>query len=365
MRIFLSRSVDVEVTLFNDVANFLKAIPGAVIIDIPESVINMFPEDAEEDWPRPGFDEFYQKCEGLRQFSGGRLNKDDVVVFLSGIPNDQNWFSAFQLPTAKRNIFICTEDWEYYLPESKVHFAIAYQVVENCMQVLMDLNYEKPENASYIHTKSRGCLNDFCGDKRDIRLKIQTANICETCLDKIKSYPDANAFLPYAHFVMNAVRDKFINRPEVKAPEEILNSFELEIRPSLRSMRLCLGGKTLVQIELSGLRFSLYYTIIKFSEAYDGISPNQLAVRNTENREVFDFIRRVYHNNENESAITKLGTDSDMFSQYRSKINLQIKNEITKNYPNRPEGLLKKIQISPSKNGIYKVPFGGKIRVIE
>jgi hypothetical protein len=365
MRIILTRSTDVELTLFHEVVNFLKAIPGATILDFPETAITMVSDGSEDDWQKPEFDDFYRKCEGLREVFGGRIQKDDLVILLSGIPNDQNWFSAFQLPTSKRNIFICTEDWEYYLPESKVHFAIAYQVVENCMQVLMDLNYEKPENAPYIHMKSRGCLNDFCGDKRDIRLKIQTANICESCLEKIKSYPEANAFLSYAHFAKNAVREKFINKPEEKTSEEILNGFVLEINPSLRRIRICLGSTTLVQIELSGLRFALYYSIINFSEAYGGVSPNQLAVRNIENREVFDFIRQIYHNNENESAITKLGTDSDMFSQYRSKINLQIKKEITNNYPNRPEGLLEKIQISPSQNGIYKIPFGGEIRVIE
>jgi hypothetical protein len=54
-----------------------------------------------------------------------------------------------------------------------------------------------------------------------------------------------------------------------------------------------------------------------------------------------------------------------MFSQYRSKINHHIKKEITNQYPNRPEGLLEKIQISPSQNGIYKVSFEGEIRVID
>jgi hypothetical protein len=365
MKIILTRSADVDSTLFAEVANFLQAVPGSVVSAIPISTIKMIPDGSDNEWKTPEFDDFFAKCDGLRQFSGQPIDKDDIVVLLTGIPNDQNWFSAFQLPTSKRNIFICAEDWEYYVPESKVHFAIAYQVIENCIQVLMDLDYENEENSSYIHSKSKGCLNDFCGDKRDISLKFRTADICETCLDKINQYPEATAFLSYAHYVMNQVREKFVTRPENMGQWANQNGISLEINPGMRRIRICTGSTTLVQIELSALRFALYYSIIKFSGESGGISPNQLADRSIENREVFDFIRQVYHNNENESAITNLGKDPDMFSQYRSKINHHIKKEITNQYPNRPERLLEKIQISPSQNGIYKVSFEGEIRVID
>jgi len=359
MKIILTRSADVDSTLFAEVANFLQAVPGSVISAIPISTIKMIPDGSDNEWKTPEFDDFFGKCDGLRQFSGQPIDKDDIVVLLTGIPNDQNWFSAFQLPTSKRNIFICTEDWEYYIPKPKVHYAIAYQVVENCLQVLMDLDYKKEENHPYIHVKSRGCLNDFCGDKRDVILKIRTADICETCVDKIKEIKEANKFFPFANKVMLQVREKFVARIEEAIQQPNPADFILEINSNERQVNAVYGNERIFSFELPPLEFAVYRCILEFRNTPGGVAKYHLT---EETNQVFLFFRKAYDNPDNVKAISDLGVKPNMFSQYRTRINKKIKDrfqEAEQTHPGIPNNLLELLQIAKSANGVYRINFGG------
>jgi hypothetical protein len=42
-------------------------------------------------------------------------------------------------------------------------------------------------HAKHTHKDTRGCINDFCKDKRDIVMKMRTGDICRQCTGRIMS----------------------------------------------------------------------------------------------------------------------------------------------------------------------------------
>ena len=71
----------------------------------------------------------------------------------------------------KENIFIYGEEWEYYTKKD-AKYGIAYQVLENIFQSLIDLNIDDVDNEPNIHVPSIGCINDMCMDKVDVYAEV-------------------------------------------------------------------------------------------------------------------------------------------------------------------------------------------------
>ena len=119
------------------------------------------------------------------------------MVLLTNRKNALNWFSASD---ESNNIFVHAADWELY---TKVNpkYAIAYQVLENVLQVLMKADiYHAPNE--FIHEIPRGCMNDLCKRKQEIIIKLQTGNICADCIARIRSEGASEAIF-LALFAMN------------------------------------------------------------------------------------------------------------------------------------------------------------------
>mgnify|MGYP007100215496 CR=1 FL=1 len=43
---------------------------------------------------------------------------------------------------------------------------------------------DREETLKGVHKKSIGCIMDFCKDKSQIILKMRTADVCESCMNK-------------------------------------------------------------------------------------------------------------------------------------------------------------------------------------
>jgi hypothetical protein len=63
-----------------------------------------------------------------------------------------------------------------------------------------------------VHTKARGCMMDFCQNKRDITLKIRTADLCPDCLNIIKSKDVPLNFLNQVFFLWEEIRKNIVFR---------------------------------------------------------------------------------------------------------------------------------------------------------
>ena len=140
-------------------------------------------ETSIENWPPPfpekvnitSWDSIFKRCKSYRHLHS--LKASDACVLLTNLANDKNWFSGID-PIWKPNFFIHTDQWEYFLP-CDPRFPIAYEVLANILQYCMFKNYG--ELTEHIHHSPCGCLNDFCKEKKEVTLKLRTADICPDC----------------------------------------------------------------------------------------------------------------------------------------------------------------------------------------
>ena len=192
MKVYLIKTPEYETEYFRDVCDFLNSFDGALEFVSSEykfqfSEFNFFKYSSFnkeegvkkllfeiEQQEALSWDELFSVCSFYRNHF--KIDKEDFVVLLTKRCNKLNWFSHND---SSRNVFIHTANWDKYI---NVHhkYPVAYQVIENVMQSLMNVTLEVFPS-QYIHEKPRGCMNDFCEDKEQIILKLQTANICAVC----------------------------------------------------------------------------------------------------------------------------------------------------------------------------------------
>jgi hypothetical protein len=147
---------------FNNPLNFIKSA---------EDIISNFPLDKKVTNPH----DILKSCDNFR--TKNDIGDKDFVILLTEQTNNLNWFS---FGDENNNAFIHTSDWGYYLGCNSA-YPITYEVIANIYYMILfeglsDLN-------EYIHKESKGCINDFCQQKKDITLKMRTADICPSCQD--------------------------------------------------------------------------------------------------------------------------------------------------------------------------------------
>ena len=150
------------------------------------------------------FEELFELCNTVRLFR--TIPDEDYVVLVTSIKNSEDWFSAFE----SRNIFIHGLEWEYYTKKD-AKYGIAYQVVENIFQTLLELNIDDPKKEPNIHEPSIGCINDHCREKFDIMIKLRTADICDSCLKRAEEKKVNPLIVTQIYQTINNLRQKFVS----------------------------------------------------------------------------------------------------------------------------------------------------------
>jgi hypothetical protein len=193
MKVYISATPGVDQNELNDVVELLSKVNGTIQFkELPileYEVINDFLE-----WEKPlekeseelSFDDLFELCKTYRRYylNSKGISKSDYVVVLTNITNENSWFSSFR----EKNIFIDVNGWEDYTGKDP-KYGIAYQVVENIFQSILNINVEigEVESEPNIHWKPEGCINDMCVDKKDIILKLRTAEICDNCITRLEN----------------------------------------------------------------------------------------------------------------------------------------------------------------------------------
>jgi hypothetical protein len=114
------------------------------------------------------------------------LLSNSMVILLTEIANKANWFSGLD-PANTYNGFVHTDEWDYYVNCSEV-FPVAYLLASLVLQRHMFKSIASLQRA--VHDRPMGCINDFCGHKRDIILKLRTADICIDCMHLLQDKVD-------------------------------------------------------------------------------------------------------------------------------------------------------------------------------
>ena len=220
MKVHLIKDGDVSSETFTEVFDLLNAIEGPIQFncdvhslinftedDIVENVIldqKKFEKEIKLDRPQYSMNETFSSTKEYKKFTfpfsrkaskwstifdkcnSYRLNKsignDEFVLLLTEMSNDKNWFASLdeKMPF---NGFIHTADWNHFLKCNDA-FPIAYEVIALILQKHMFNEYN--ELRTSVHLDPIGCLNDMCLEKKDIKLKMRTADICSNCMEKLK-----------------------------------------------------------------------------------------------------------------------------------------------------------------------------------
>jgi hypothetical protein len=234
---------------FPDVEDFETSISEKVIAKrhICESIT--FPYTQQE----ASWDTLFKKCASYRHQR--RIPNDEFVVLLTTMANDKNWFAALD-EKMPYNGFIHTDDWSHYI-DCPAEFPIAYEVIALMLQKFMFSGMYDVRTS--VHTTPVGCVNDMCIQKREIILKLRTADICRSCMDRIKDKLPAPA-IHHALQIMESLRVKMLYAQNFKQESPLSN---LILTPH---HKLFLPEFGQIEIKLRPLEKALYYLFLDHPE---------------------------------------------------------------------------------------------------
>lgn len=234
MKIHLLKSAEVDPGLFTRVVDLLESVPGPIrfshepgaVIDfsrdelfvhhIPdedkfgkkelmaeynfkkESSISFPMERDTASWPT-----LFKKCARYRKQH--KIPDTEFVLLLTDTPNEANWFACLD-PGMPYNGFVHTDDWEFYIDCSPA-FPVAYEIIALVLQ--KHIFNGMTELRTKVHQRAIGCVSDLCMEKKEIILKLRTADICAECHKQLRDKltpPQIN----HALSIMGSLREKML-----------------------------------------------------------------------------------------------------------------------------------------------------------
>jgi hypothetical protein len=209
-----------------------------------------------------------------------RLKAEEVVILLTEQGNELNWFTGFD-PKIKGNYFVHTALWEYYTGTDP-RYPLAYQVVTLLMKHQMFDSGDKMNEA--YHKTTRGCMMDYCEEKKQISIKMRTADICGFCQEIIAIRGISQEVVRYTTELMEYVSNKVkhLNRySHLKA------NHQLEIRGYMQFIYIPQMGSK--QVRLTPLERAVYLLFLNHPE---GIKIAELSKHKQELSEIIHRISR-------------------------------------------------------------------------
>lgn len=216
MTIHLFKSNDVDNQLFSRVFDLLESVPGPITfkhherfsmelddLELKKKVVHtkgqfekandrvmssMEEKSAEMIYRKVQFPHIQEVATWEQLFSKTQdyrkkhhIPESELVILLTNTANENNWFATLD-PRNPINGFIHCDNWDYFI-NCPIEFPIAYEVV--ALSLRRNL-YQFPKDLmQLVHHHPKGCLNDFCENKRDIILKLRTGDICPDCLSSL------------------------------------------------------------------------------------------------------------------------------------------------------------------------------------
>ena len=307
MTIHLIKSAELSAEVFTAVYDLLTAVDGAITIKCdPASVIDFsqeeifrrFYEDEEafskmtepplysminlesrRSFPSyvktASWSTFFKKCQTYR--STHSIPEQDMVLILSEIGNKYNWFATLD-KESPNNGFVHTADWDMFLSCPK-QFPIAYEVIALLLH-RFSFDAQKPVTEQ-AHARAIGCVSDLCMEKKDIILKMRTADVCGECMTKLKERMPMQDII-HALGIMDSLRVKMLYAQNFKQHVELS---EVYIDP--RNNKIYLPGFSNIEIKLRPLEKVLYFLFRRYP---DGLFLSDLQQHRDELLSIYDDI---------------------------------------------------------------------------
>ncbi len=309
MTIHLIKSEELSTEIFTAVYDLLTSVDGTLQFKCnPESIIHFhhdelyrrfFPDEEEFTKMHPppmysmsrsrfnisfptevttaSWSTLFGKCEDYRKSRG--IPKDDMVLLLTDIGNKYNWFATLD-QEAPNNGFIHTADWEMFLSCHR-QFPIAYEVIALLMH-RFSFDARKPI-FDQAHKRAIGCVNDLCIEKKEIILKMRTADVCGECMTKLKDKMPMTDML-HALNIMDSLRVKMMYAQNFRQYVPLS-----KVQIIAGTHRIFLPDFGNIEIKLRPLEKALYFLFLRYKE---GLYLTELI---DHRQELFDIYKEISH----------------------------------------------------------------------
>jgi len=205
-------------------------------------------------WPQ-----LFRFCDRYRKKKN--LPDEDHVFFLTSTANEYNWFGAGQ--EVGNNYFIHTLPWKNFFGSGvEDRFPVAYEVVSWILRRQMFRT--TADSQKHLHPHARGCMMDYCRDKREIILKMRTGDICSSCMEVVREQDVSRTFLNQIFQIYDEV-SRFLKWRE--RAEFMHQPGRLEFRGAMQKIFLVdFGG---LEIKLNPMQRALYILFMKHPEGIE------------------------------------------------------------------------------------------------
>ena len=262
------------------------------------------------------WEQLFGECYQYRKLRA--LPTDDIVVLLTDVGNDLNWFGS--VAPSMKDFFIQTSNWEHYFGNTiDIRFPIAYEVIIWVMRYYMFPDRE--ETLKGVHKKSIGCIMDFCEDKSQIILKMRTADVCESCMNKIVQRDISPLYSRQFFDILDGIRNSMTFRGRASLLQQ---PSRIEIRGIMKRLFFVdLGG---LELLLNPKEKAVY---LLFLNHKDGIQISHLP----DYKEELEQLYRQFSNQSdldliNRSIAVLINPLENNCNEVISRINRKIKNAV-------------------------------------
>ena len=281
------------------------------------------------------WDDLFGVCIQYRM--DNKIPADEQVFLLTDKKNEQNWFGAADKRTLN-NYFVDCSDWHYYFKGFDIRFPITYCIAGWLMRKVIFSSADEMLNA--LHMESIGCLMDFCQEKKEIALKMRTADICDQCLSYSEKNDSNRVYMNQLMKIMDGVRSNLMFRERSRY---LRTNSRLEFRGMMHKMYLTDLGD--LQVNLNPKERALYIVYLNHPE---GIRRAELIDFRNELKQYYAFFSNMWDINQIDSAIDLLTNALEQnFMQVLSRIRRKFRETVG-------EEQYKTYSIE-SHDGIYKI----------
>lgn len=269
------------------------------------------------------WNKFFDKADDYRIKND--LGKDEFVVILTDLGNEENWFSAPD-SAERRNIFVQTSGWGFYL-EGESTFPVSSQILSNVLRFFMADGWS--DFHSLIHMAPRGCMNDFCENKHDVIMHLRTADLCPDCIQRFADRKVDAALISQAFEIMESVRRNVLFR-------ERLNLTHQPSRIRITGPKYTIDFSDLPnsELKLTPLEKTVYLLFLKHPE---GILFNSLSDHKEEVRRLYEQLNPNIEPHKLEESVEALVEPlsqslSEKIAKIKSKLNSLLGSRLAEYY---------------------------------
>ena len=321
MKVHLIRSEGFKMEDYNNVFNILNQYSGGITfvpsepIVLPDTDLEITYDDKGEygrqilgtklsvdvfedrsfsvTEPVYSWHDLFSVCNQYRM--DNKIPSDEQVFLLTDKKNEENWFGALDERTLN-NFFVDCSDWHNYFKGFDIRFPITYCISGWLLRKVIFTSGDEMRKA--VHKKSIGCLMDFCQEKKEIALKMRTADICDKCLSYSEKNDSNRVYMNQLIQIMDGVRSNLMFRDRSKY---LRTNSRLEFRGMMHKMYLTDLGD--LQVNLNPTERALYLVFINHPE---GISRANLIDFRSELTHNYAFFSNKCDNNQINEAVDLL-----------------------------------------------------------